>query len=177
MDGGVNVYSAPRRASPAHHGTERLMDATNLRMLIEMAAVARDAAGAKRAQAAAAADAARQQLITLHGYASDYEQRAKTVLGDGGDIAAQTNLRAFTAKLFKAIEQQRNEVTRREQVLAAADRDFLEAQRKLKSLQALQTRAAEQARTVAQRREQKLLDELAQTMLRGHERPLATEGW
>lgn len=153
------------------------MDATNLRMLIEMATVARDAAGAKRAQAAAAVDAAGQQLITLHAYASDYERRAKTILADGGDIAAQTNLQAFTAKLFKAIEQQRNEVKRREQVLAAADRDFLDAQRKLKSLQALQTRGAEQARAAEQRLEQKLLDEFAQTMLRGHERPLATEGW
>jgi flagellar FliJ protein len=153
------------------------MDATNLRMLIELATVARDAAGARRAQAAAAADAARQQLITLHGYASDYEQRAQTVLAHGGDIAAQTNLRAFTAKLLKAIEQQRNEVTRREQVLAVADRDFNDAQRKLKSLQALQARGTEQARVVAQRREQIVVDELAQTMLRGHERPLAAGGW
>jgi flagellar export protein FliJ len=86
-------------------------------------------------------------------------------------------LRAFTAKLLRAIEQQRNEVARREQVLAVADRDFSDAQRKLKSLQALQARGTELARVVEQRREQIVVDELAQAMLRGHERPLAAGGW
>jgi flagellar FliJ protein len=153
------------------------MDATNLRMLIELATTARDAAGARRAQAAAAVDAARQQLATLQGYAADYALRAQTALAQGGDIAAQNNLRAFSAKLGKAMEQQRNEVARREQVLAAAEHEFNDAQRKVKSLQALQARGAEQARVVAQRREQKLVDELAQTMLSSQERPLAAGGW
>jgi flagellar FliJ protein len=153
------------------------MDATNLRMLIELATTARDAAAARRAQAAAAVDMARQQLATLQGYAADYAQRAQTALAQGGDIAAQNNLRAFSAKLGKAMEQQRNEVARREQVLAVAEHEFNEAQRKVKSLQALQSRSAEQARVVAQRREQKLVDELAQTMLSSQERPLAAGGW
>ncbi len=153
------------------------MDATNLRMLIELATTARDAAGAKRAQAAAALEAARQQLATLQGYVADYAQRAHSALAQGGDIAAQNNLRAFSAKLGKAIEQQRNEVARREQVLAVAEHEFNEAQRKMKSLQALQARGAEQARVVAQRREQKRVDERAQTMLGSQERPLAAGGW
>jgi flagellar FliJ protein len=153
------------------------MDAINLRMLIEMASTARDAAGARRAQAAAALEAARQQLLTLQGYAADYAQRAQAAFAQGGDIAAQTNLRSFAAKLDKALEQQRNEIIHREQLLNAAEHEFNDAQRKLKSMQALQVRSAEQARAVAQRREQKLVDELAQTMLVAQERPLAAAGW
>lgn len=153
------------------------MDAINLRMLIEMASTARDAAGARRAQAAAALEATRQQLMTLQGYAADYAQRAQAAFAQGGDIAAQTNLRSFAAKLDKALQQQRNEIIHREQLLKAAEHEFNDAQCKLKSMQALQARGAEQARAVAQRREQKLVDELAQTMLVAHERPLAAGGW
>lgn len=151
------------------------MDATNLRMLIELATVARDAAAAQRAQSSSAVEAARHQLAALRGYATDYQQRGQATLCQGADIAAQNNLRAFVAKLDRAIVQQENEVTRREQVLASAERGYTEAQRKLKSLQALQVRSDERSRQMAQRREQKLLDEIAQGM--GSARSLTASGW
>lgn len=153
------------------------MDATNLRMLIEMATVVRDAAGSRRAQAAAALQASRQQLVTLRDYAADYARRGQNTLSNGADIAAQTNLRAFVAKLERAIDQQGNEIARREQVLQAAEQEFNDAQRKLKSLQALQKRQQEHTRERTQRQEQKLLDEMAQGMRGGRERPLTVGGW
>ena len=153
------------------------MDATSLRMLIELATTARDAAAAKRAQCAAAVEAARQQLKLLQGYAADYDRRAQVTLANGADIAAQNNLQAFAGKLQRALEQQGNETRRREQVLAVAEHEFIESQRKLKSLQALQERGLAQARQAAVRREQKAVDEMAQGMFARSERPLATNGW
>jgi flagellar FliJ protein len=153
------------------------MDAINLRMLIELAAAARDAAAARRAHAGAALDAARQQLTLLEGYAAEYERRGQRTLAVGVDIAAQDNLRAFAGKLQQAIAQQRNEVERRALVLEQAAGELTEAQRKMKSLQALQTRALDTARSLQGRRDQKLTDELSQSMLAGRARPLAVGGW
>jgi flagellar protein FliJ len=137
------------------------MDIQNLRMLTELAATSRDAAAVRRAQAQTQLGQARAQLEQIAGYARDYERRAQITLNDGCDIAAQSNLRAFAAKLKRAVEQQTNEVARREQVLAAADAELLHMQRKLKSLEALTGRKVETQRQVAARREQKSNDEMA----------------
>jgi flagellar FliJ protein len=153
------------------------MDAINLRMLIELAAAARDAAAARRAQAGAALDGARQQLKQLEGYAAEYERRGQRTLAVGTDIAAQDNLRAFAVKLQQAIAQQRGEIERRALVLEQVAGELAQAQRKLQSLRALQDRAFDAARQRQGRLEQKLLDELSQAMLAGRERPLAASGW
>lgn len=153
------------------------MDAINLRMLIELAVSARDAAAARRAQAGAALDAARQQLTLLEGYAAEYERRGQRTLAVGADIAAQDNLRAFAGKLQQAIAQQRSEIERRAQALEQVAGELAQAQRKLQSLRALQDRAVDAARQRQSRHEQKLLDELSQAMLAGRERPLAAIGW
>jgi len=137
------------------------MDAHSLRMLIELATASRDAAAARRAQAQTQVAQARGQLDTLHGYARDYDRRAQGTLTDGCDIAVQSNLRAFAAKLKRAVEQQQGEVTRREQVLAAADAELLQTQRKLRSLEALADRDLRARQLVAARREQKTTDEMA----------------
>lgn len=150
------------------------MDVANLRMLIELAATERDAAAARRAQAAQHLAAGRAQLDTLQNYRRDYERRAQTTLTQGCDIAAQTNLRAFVAKLDRALEQQRTEVARREKLAVAADADFMQATRKVKSLEALETRRLENERQVAARREQKTMDELARN---ARPSPLASAGW
>lgn len=150
------------------------MDLLNLRKLIELAATARDAAALRRAQAQGLLAQARDQLDTLHGYAQDYEARAQRMLAAGCDIAAQSNLRAFTAKLRRAVEQQRGEVARREQVVAAAAAEFLQMQRKLKSLEALAERRLDGERRSAARREQKTMDELARAT---RPTPLAGSGW
>lgn len=155
------------------------MDAHSLRMLIELATSSRDAAAAKRAQVQLQLTQAREQFETLQRYARDYERRAQNTLSEGCDIAVQSNLRAFAAKLKRAVDQQSGEVTRREQLVAAADSELMELQRKLKSLEALAERQRESQRLVAARREQKLTDEMART-LAGHAprlSPLAGGAW
>lgn len=153
------------------------MKTSDLAMLIELASTARDTAGARRAQAAAAVDLARRQLATLRGYAADYAARGRSALARGADVAAQANQRAFAAKLEQAVTQQEGELRRCEQALVLADRNFIEAQRKVKSLQALQTRGAERQRQQAQRREQKTVDEVAQTMLGAADNRVVSAGW
>jgi flagellar FliJ protein len=150
------------------------MDTANLAMLIELAVTSRDSAAARRAQAAASLAQARSQLDVLRGYARDYERRAQTTLTQGVDMAAQNNLRAFTAKLQQAIEAQQLEVERRAAALAAADEALQRMQRRVKSMQALAERRLADARQTLARREQKTQDELAQS---GRARPLAPSEW
>jgi flagellar export protein FliJ len=150
------------------------MDDANLAMLIELAATSRDAAAARRAQAAAGLAQAQEQLEVLRGYARDYERRAQTTLTQGTDIAAQNNLRAFTARLQRAIEAQRLEVERRAAALATAEDELRQMYRRVKSLQALAERRRAQTRQKIARREQKALDEIAQS---ARERPLSASEW
>jgi flagellar export protein FliJ len=150
------------------------MDDANLAMLIELAATSRDAAAARRAQAAAGLAQAQEQLEVLRGYARDYERRAQTTLTQGTDIAAQNNLRAFTARLQRAIEAQRLEVERRAAALATAEDELRQMYRRVKSLQALAERRRAQTRQKLARREQKALDEIAQA---ARERPLSASEW
>lgn len=153
------------------------MELNNLTMLAELARTSRDAAAAQRARLHTHLEQARTQLAVLRGYASDYDRRGETTLREGCDIAAQTNLRVFSARLHQAIEAQQLEVRRREQALAAADEEFLQHQRRLKSLETLAVRKREAARSVAARREQKTTDEVASTATGGAERPLAAARW
>jgi flagellar export protein FliJ len=97
------------------------MDSANLNMLIEMAKTARDAAAAKSAQARVQVEQARQQLDLLKGYARDYDRRSTATLSQGVDPAAQNNLRAFVAKLGRAVEIQQLELKHREVTLESAD--------------------------------------------------------
>jgi flagellar FliJ protein len=150
------------------------MHAPNLAMLIELAATSRGAAAARRAQAAASLAQANAQLEVLRGYARDYERRAQTTLTQGVDMAAQNNLRAFTAKLHQAIEAQRLEVQRRTAALAVADDELQQMQKRVKSLQALAERRLADARQLLARREQKSQDEIAQS---ARDRPLAASEW
>jgi len=155
------------------------MDAHSLRMLIELATTSRDAAAARRAQAQAQVAQAQAQLDQLHGYARDYDRRAQTTLTEGCDIAVQSNLRAFTAKLKRAAEQQSAEVARRQQVLGAAEAELAQMQRKLKSLEALAERKLAGERQVQARRDQKSMDEIARALTHATPRlsPLAGGAW
>lgn len=150
------------------------MQETNLAMLIELAVTSRDAAAARRAQAAMGLAQAQAQLELLRGYARDYERRAQATLTQGIDMAAQNNLRAFAAKLQQAIDAQRLEVQRRSDALAAADEELRQAHKRVKSMQALAERRLADARQALARHEQKAQDELAQS---GRERPLAASKW
>ncbi len=150
------------------------MKHADLAMLIELAVTARDAAAARRAQAATSLAQAQAQLDVLRGYARDYERRAQTTLTQGVDMAAQNNMRAFADKLQRAIDAQRLEVQRRAAAVSTADAELRQMQMRVKSLQALADRRAADERTALARREQKTHDELAQS---GRNRPLAASEW
>ena len=139
------------------------MEPHNLLMLISLAAAARDAAAAQRAQAQAALNAARVQLEVLHDYALDYARRAREQLASGCDPMAQTNARAFGGRLDEAIAAQLQELQRREQQYANADAQWRELSSRVQRLELLAARREEAARERARRHEQKLTDELART--------------
>jgi flagellar FliJ protein len=139
------------------------MEPHNLSMLISLAAAARDAAAAQRAQAQGALKAARAQLDVLHDYARDYARRASEQLASGCDRMAQTNARAFGGRLDEAIAAQMLELQRREQQVTSADAQWRELSSRVQRLELLAARREEAVRERARRQEQKLTDELART--------------
>lgn len=151
------------------------MDNHNLRMLIELAATARDGAAARQAQVHAQLMQADAQLQTLRGYARDYQGKADDALRRGCDIAAQGNQRAFLARLDQAIAQQGDEIQRRTRLMNAAAAEVAQFQRKLKSLEALAERKRLAQRLASERREQKTMDELGRQA--GAAAPLARNAW
>ncbi len=138
------------------------MDPAQLNTLLELTRAARDAAAARLARLELLAQQAREHLQTLIGYSNDYAARLQTQAGDELDPAAQSNQRAFLARLRVALETQQQEVGSREQASAVARAELTVCQRKLKSLQTLIERRAEEARRNASRREQRNTDEAAQ---------------
>ena len=142
------------------------MDSANLAMLIELAKTAHDAAAARSAQARVQVDQARQQLDLLRGYARDYDRRSMATLSQGVDLAAQNNLRAFVAKLTRAIEIQQIEVGHRETALATADAELVQMRTRLGSLEKLAARQEKSEEAKARRREQNTLDEMSNRIRR-----------
>jgi flagellar export protein FliJ len=137
------------------------MDTASLSMLIEMARTARDAAAARCAQERMQVEQARKQLELLRGYAREYDRRSMATLSQGVDLAAQNNLRAFVAKLTRAVEIQQLEVKNREAALAAADDELTQMRTRLSSLEKLAERHEQSEERKARRREQNTLDEMA----------------
>ncbi len=156
------------------------MDSANLSMLIEMAKTARDAAATKCAQAKMEVEQARQQLELLQGYARDYDRRSMATLSQGVDLAAQNNLRAFVAKLTRAVEIQAIEVKHRETAQAAADTELAQMRMRLSSLEKLAARQQQATLTKERKREQRSLDEMSQRMKRNSgfgSNELVTSDW
>jgi flagellar export protein FliJ len=137
------------------------MESANLSMLIELAKTARDAAATRCAQAVLVVEQARQQLELLRGYAREYDRRSMATLSQGVDLAAQNNLRAFVAKLTRAVEIQQAEVAHREAARAAADAELVQMRTRLGSLEKLAERLEQSEQTKAHRREQNTHDEMA----------------
>jgi flagellar protein FliJ len=138
------------------------MNPTQLNTLLDVTRIARDSAATRLARLEQQAQQAREHLQTLLGYSADYAARLQTAAGDELDPAAQSNQRAFLAKLRIALETQQREVGAREQASTAARAELAVCQRKLKSLETLiARRAQEESRQVA-RREQRHTDEAAQ---------------
>jgi flagellar FliJ protein len=138
------------------------MDPTQLHRLFELARTSRDAAATRLARLEQQVQQARDHLQTLLGYSQDYATRLQSQPGDTLDPAAQSNKRAFLARLRVALDTQRREVGAREQASAAARAELAVCQRKLKSLETLIQRKADEAQRHAARREQRHTDEAAQ---------------
>jgi len=138
------------------------MDSTQLNKLLDLTRVARDAAAARLARLEQQVQHAREHLQTLTAYSDDYAARLQAQPGDTLDPAAQSNKRAFLARLRFALETQQREVVTREQASSVARAELAVCQRKVKSLETLiQRRAQEESRSAA-RREQRHTDEAAQ---------------
>jgi flagellar export protein FliJ len=150
------------------------MDENNLAMLIELAVTSRDAAASRVAQQKAQLEQARKQLELLRGYQRDYDRRAQATLSQGCDVAAQDNLRAFTAKLQTAVDAQTREVAKRESAAQAAQAEWQQMEQRVRSLEKLAQRRRDEVRQRADRREQKTNDEVASSR---HTHPLAAQGW
>jgi flagellar FliJ protein len=138
------------------------MNPTQLNTLLDVTRIARDSAATRLARLEQQAQQAREHLQTLLGYSADYAARLQTAAGDELDPAAQSNQRAFLAKLRVALETQQREVGAREQASTAARAELAVCQRKLKSLETLIERRAREELARAARREQRHTDEVAQ---------------
>jgi flagellar FliJ protein len=148
------------------------MDAAQLNRLLELAQLARDSAASRLAALELQAQQAREHLQTLAGYSDDYASRLRARAGDELDPAAQSNQRAFLARLRTALETQQHEVGGREQASAAARAELAVCQRKVKSLQTLIERQAQEAAQRAARSEQRQTDEAGQrTSLKTNTQP------
>jgi flagellar FliJ protein len=144
------------------------MDPTQLNTLFELTRTSRDAAATRLARLEKQVQLAREHLETLLGYSNDYATRLQTQAGDELDPAAQSNRRAFLAKLRIALETQQREVGAREQASAAARGELAVCQRKFKSLETLIERRAQEAQRSTARREQRHTDEAAQRAASSH---------
>jgi flagellar protein FliJ len=147
------------------------MDSTQLTTLLDLTRIARDAAASRLARLEHQTQQAREHLQTLQGYTSDYSFKLQAREGDELDPAAQSNQRAFMAKLRIALEAQQREVAAREQASDGARGELALCQRKLKSLETLIERRAQEQLQHATRREQRQTDEAAQRS----SMPLATQ--
>jgi flagellar protein FliJ len=138
------------------------MNSNQLNTLLDVTRIARDSAATRLARLEQQTQQAREHLQTLLGYSNDYAARLQARAGDELDPAAQSNQRAFLARLKVALETQQREVGAREQASASARAELAACQRKLKSLETLvERRAQEESQRVA-RREQRHTDEVAQ---------------
>lgn len=138
------------------------MHPKQLNTLLDLTRTARDAAATRLARLEHQVQQAREHLQTLVGYSSDYATRLQEQAGDELDPAAQSNKRAFLARLQVALETQQREVGAREQASAAARAELATCQRKLKSLETLIERRAREELALTARREQRHTDEVAQ---------------
>src|SRR6266403_1055132 len=142
--------------------SRRLAEAGHYPAIDVEASIARDSAAARLARLEQQTQLAREHLQTLQGYSNDYSARLQARAGDQLDPAAQSNQRAFLARLRVALQTQQREVGAREQASAQARGELAACRRELKSLGTLIGRRAQEEQQRAARREQRHTDEAAQ---------------
>lgn len=134
---------------------------TTLATLIELAEGRKNKAAQEFAQAAAAHSRARERLVLIENYRSDYESRMRNQTGIGLDGTLVGNYARFIQQLTEAVEQQAQEVERCAGHMNATRVAFFGEERKLKSLEILAQRETQRQESTEARRIQKQIDEFA----------------
>lgn len=138
------------------------MNPATLRLLIERARAASDAAQSLHGKLRRAEEQARAHLEMLRQYMREYEERGRSRAGDDRDPSADRNQAAFIARLQVAVDTQAAEVQARATATAAGAREVAVCLQRQKSLETLDQRRVAQEQRTAARREQKATDEFAQ---------------
>ncbi|GAA4342337.1 hypothetical protein GCM10023144_44270 [Pigmentiphaga soli] len=138
-----------------------MADSATLHSLIELADARKQKAGQAFAQAAAAHAQARERLVLIQNYRSEYETRLREQAGTGIDGTRVVNYARFIQQLSDALEQQQREVERCARHLQAMREDFFAEERKLKSFEILAEREQQRVAGAEARRVQKQIDEFA----------------
>jgi len=134
---------------------------STLATLIELAEGRKNKAAQEFAQAAAAHSRARERLVLIENYRSDYETRMRNQTGIGMDGTLVGNYARFIQQLTEAVDQQTREVERCASHMNATRAAFFNEERKLKSLEILAQREAQRLETSEAKRLQKQIDEFA----------------
>lgn len=134
---------------------------STLTTLIELAEGRKNKAAQEFAQAAAAHSRARERLVLIENYRSDYETRMRNQTGIGMDGTLVGNYARFIQQLTEAVDQQTREVERCASHMNATRAAFFNEERKLKSLEILAQREAQRLETSEAKRLQKQIDEFA----------------
>ena len=148
------------------------MNPATLRVLIDRALAASDAAQALLGKLRRSEDQARNHLQTLRQYRQEYEERGRNRAGESRDPVADHNYAAFLVRLQQAIDTQEQEVQARADACAAGMQEVTRCLQRQKSLEALDRRRLGAEQLVQARRDQKNTDEFAR---RQHDRTAAAD--
>lgn len=130
-------------------------------LLIEQARKRRDEQSARAQAALQGVHQALGTLRQLQDFRTDYLRRSPASSGQAMHVDRLQDFQRFLARLEQAIGQQRQEVERRQQVQAEAQRFLAEDQRRLMAFETLASRQAQERERLARRREQRETDEFA----------------
>jgi len=138
-----------------------MTNTATLTTLIELAEARKAKAAQDFAQAATAHARARERLVLIENYRTEYETRMRSQTGVGVDSTLIGNTMRFISQLTTAIEQQGQETARCAAHLAAMREVFFTEERRLKSLEILAQREAQRQAEAEARQQQKQFDEFA----------------
>jgi len=148
------------------------MNPATLRVLIDRAVGASEAAQALLGKLRRSEEQARKHLETLRQYRQEYEERGRNREGEARDPVADHNYAAFLVRLQQAIDTQEQEVRAREAACTAGMQEVTRCLQRQKSLEALDRRRLSAEQLVQAQRDQKNTDEFAR---RQHDRAAADQ--
>ena len=102
-----------------------------------------------------------QQLSMLQQYRQDYQDRLQNNQQQGMSVNQWRDYQLFMSKLDVAIEQQQNDITRCQQLVAASQQAWMQKRQKVQAFDTLQVRHQQAELKKESKQEQKLIDEFA----------------